>query len=214
LSTTANPLTAGASALAAPQPFSHPCANVPCRILGRLSSVGCGDTGERKCNGGSIFGMLWEGLGLWIAGGLGITVVVECAGVGGRIARSPRVVPKAPPREPAKRSAKVLHGASPQRITVVLGALVMPRRSTALRGAEPTGRQPYTAHAAHPTTPHPTRLLEGGDEIGRQRVQRSARFCARCAVRSRSWAAVGPRPTNWRPPKSCRRVGSAAPSTW
>src|ERR1700756_1611777 len=66
--------------------------------------------------------MLWEGSGLWIERGLGIAGVVEWAGLGGRIARPPRVVPKAPPCEPTRRSAKVLHGASPQRITVVLGA--------------------------------------------------------------------------------------------
>ena len=46
---------------------------------------------------------------------------------------------KALPSEPTKRGAKVLHEASLQRITVVLGALVRPRRSTAPRSAKPTG---------------------------------------------------------------------------
>src|SRR5882757_7838616 len=80
---------------------------------------------------------------------------------------------KALPREPTKRGAKVLHEASLQRITVVLGALVRPRRSTALRSAKPTGldnlierlqriRQPLIQNDSS----------EGGDEIGRQRVQR------------------------------------------
>jgi len=76
---------------------------------------------ECKCNGGSAFGMLWEESGLWIAKGLGITCWA-CAVLDGPIARPPRVAPKATPSKPTKRGAKVLHGASLQRITVVLGA--------------------------------------------------------------------------------------------
>jgi hypothetical protein len=59
-------------------------------------------------------------------------------------------VSEALPCEPSKQNAKVLHGASPQRITVVLGALVRPRRSTAHQGTKPIGRQPYTVHSVHP----------------------------------------------------------------
>ena len=65
---------------------------------------------------------------------------MDCEGVGDklvdvvliwadRFARPSRGALKATPNEPTRRGAKVLHGASPQRITVVLGALVTPRRS-------------------------------------------------------------------------------------
>jgi hypothetical protein len=43
------------------------------------------------------------------------------------------------PTEATKPGEKVLHGVSLQRITVVLGALAGPRRSTAHRRAKPTG---------------------------------------------------------------------------
>jgi len=64
------------------------------------------------------------------------------------------------PRELTRRNAKVLHEASPQRITVVLGASVRPRRSTALRSAKPTGLD----NLIDPTAPHPNTILGGGDE--------------------------------------------------
>jgi hypothetical protein len=46
---------------------------------------------------------------------------------------------QAPPSDPTNLDAKVLHEASPQRITVVLGALVRTRRSTALPKREADG---------------------------------------------------------------------------
>ena len=58
------------------------------------------------------------------------------------------------PRELIRRNAKVLHEASPQRITVVLGASVRPRRSTALRSAKPTGLD----NLIDPTAPHPNTI--------------------------------------------------------
>ena len=61
---------------------------------------------------------------------------------------------KALPSEPTKRGAKVLHEASLQRIRVVLGALVRPRRSTALRSAKPTGLD----NLIDPTAPHPNTI--------------------------------------------------------
>jgi len=65
----------------------------------------------------------------------------------------------APPSDLTKRGAKVLHEASPQRITVVLGVLVRPRRSTAL-DAKPTGlRQSDKAADADPAASHPNTIL-------------------------------------------------------
>jgi len=57
----------------------------------------------------------------------------------GRTACDASMGGKAPPSEPTKRGAKVLHEASLQRITVVLGAFMRPRRSMALRSTKPTG---------------------------------------------------------------------------
>jgi Helix-turn-helix domain len=58
------------------------------------------------------------------------------------------------PSELIRRSAKVLHEASPQRIKVALGASVRPRRSTALRSAKPTGLD----NLIDPTAPHPNTI--------------------------------------------------------
>jgi len=40
--------------------------------FGEVWKVGCGGTGECKCNAGSGFGILWEEFGVWVVGEVGM----------------------------------------------------------------------------------------------------------------------------------------------
>jgi hypothetical protein len=121
---------------------------------------------------------------------------------------------KALPSEPTKRGAKVLHEASLQRIRVVLGALVRPRRSTALRSAKPTGLDnPIRAYSASDSPSSNTIfrrvVMKLEDNVFNDlplllAVPRAAQLLGI----SRAAAS------DWRPLETCQSAGSAAASTW
>jgi hypothetical protein len=106
--------------------------------------------------------MSWEGSGLWIAKGLGISLVgvvliradrsrgrLECA-VGD-----------------AERTHEAGHKSSARSVTAEnyssVGSFGETEAITAHRDAKPTGRQPYTALAVSPTSPVRHDPSEGGE---------------------------------------------------